>query len=73
MRNAAQFPSFANTSERRDQPDRQDGRKRAKGDDSNFQMKIIIQAHLPLLTQRRQPLAMADRKKPGGPWRRPPG
>lgn len=32
-----------NTSDRIYQPDSQDGRKRAKGDDSNFEMKILIQ------------------------------
>ncbi|MDI3562424.1 hypothetical protein [Bradyrhizobium sp. Arg816] len=51
-------------SERNYQPDRQDGRKCAKGDDSNFEMKIIIQAHLPLLTQRRQSLATGKPENP---------
>jgi hypothetical protein len=35
---------MAETSERKDQPDRQDGRKRANGDDGNFEMNVIIPA-----------------------------
>jgi hypothetical protein len=38
---------MAETSEREDQPDRQDGRKRANGDDGNFEMNVIIpESHL---------------------------
>lgn len=39
---AEQAPPTEGNSERNYQPDRQDGRKYAKGDDSNFEMKIII-------------------------------
>lgn len=39
------------------QPDRQDGRKRAQGHDSNFEMKIVIR-------QRRQPSPLDDRENP---------
>ena len=66
-----------NASGRKYQLDRQDGRKRAKGDDSDFIMKITIQTDLPLPTQRPRLLALADRKNPvaleeaTGPTRRP--
>ena len=53
-----------NTSDRIYQPDSQDGRKRAKGDDSNFEMKILIQATGLRSLSGVSPWPLANRKNP---------
>jgi hypothetical protein len=53
-----------NTSDRIYQPDSQDGRKRAKGDDSNFEMKILIQATCLRSLSGVSPWPLANRKNP---------
>jgi hypothetical protein len=53
-----------NTSDRIYQPDSQDGRKRAKGDDSNFEMKILIQATCLHSRSGVSPWPLANRKNP---------